>query len=56
MTAYVTARNACQCEHTDCHHRDRDVAAGKRRAIMIGRVCDRCADTHMSDYLTRGER
>ena len=49
---FVTARSACQCEHSRCHHPYLSVPAGRRKAIFVGAVCDRCADSHYADVLT----
>lgn len=51
----------CRCEHADHWDRHRfgdkpsheylGVPAGEQRAQHVGPVCDRCAETHMKDYL-----
>lgn len=41
----------CCCEHVDCGHEYGGVPAGARRAAFVGRICDECADTHMSAYV-----
>lgn len=41
----------CQCESLDCRHKYLMAAAGDRRAMYVGPICDECADTHMAPYV-----
>lgn len=54
----------CGCEHEDhfseegpagTKHRTKhayaSVSAGEKRGLYVGRICDRCAETCMTDYL-----
>lgn len=51
----------CQCEHTDHYepklgrmvHAHLAAAAGSRRALHVGPICDPCADGHLSAYILR---
>lgn len=46
----------CNCEHGEHFdngpgHEYLAVPSGERTARYVGRVCDKCAQTHMADYL-----
>ena len=54
-TCPPAADDPCNCEHVDHEdgkaHRYMGVPAGTRHAMFVGRICDECADGHMSEYL-----
>lgn len=44
----------CQCEHVNCHHAYLSVPVdGDYKAIFLGPVCNKCAQTHYAGVLDK---
>lgn len=42
----------CNCESSNCNHPYLGVPSGEIRVAYLGKVCDECAATHMTEYVT----